>query len=113
MLVGLINLIPLTGVLGSERLFALYGLPMKDPNLLILMTHRSVLFGLLGMFLITAAWKLEFQVVAFFAGLVSMISFILLAKLIGNYNTSIKKVVWIDVIGSIALLIAWILYYIK
>lgn len=113
MLVGLINLVPVLGVLGSERLLALYGQPIQEPNLLILMSHRSVLFGLLGVFLIAAAWKSEWQVAAFIAGLVSMLSFVVLARLTGNYNASINKVVWVDVIASVALLAASVLYCLK
>ena len=111
--VGLINLVPLSGVLGSERLLGLYGLPIQEPNLLILMSHRSILFGLLGVFLIAAAWKPEWQVAAFIVGLVSMLSFVVLARLTGNYNDSINKVVWVDIIASVALLAASVLYYIK
>ena len=52
-LVGLIHLLPLSGVLGSERLASLYGLSFSEPNLAILMRHRAVLFGLLGVLLDT------------------------------------------------------------
>ncbi len=112
-LVGLIHLVPVTGVLGSERLLALYGERIEDPNLLILMSHRSVLFGLLGLFLISAAWKPEWQVAALIAGLVSMLSFVILARLTGNYNASINKVVWVDLVASVALLAASVLYWLK
>ena len=46
--VAVIHLLPVSGVLGSERLAALYGLPFNEPNLAILMRHRAVLFGLLA-----------------------------------------------------------------
>ncbi|TRT85747.1 MAG: phosphopantetheine adenylyltransferase [Microcystis aeruginosa Ma_OC_H_19870700_S124] len=110
-LVGLINLVPVFGVLGSKNLLALYGVALEDPNLLILMTHRSVLFGLLGIFLIVAAWRTEFQIAAFVAGIVSMLSFIVIARLTGNYNTEINKIVRADIIASIILLVAIILYF--
>jgi|LakMenEpi03Aug12_release.lakeMendotaPanAssembly.Ray.scaffolds.fasta_scaffold1717707_2 hypothetical protein len=110
-LVGFINLIPVSSVLSSEKFFALYGIPVEEPNLLIIMSHRAILFGLLGIFLIVAAWRTELQPAAFIAGLISMLSFIILAKLIGNYNTFINKVVCVDAVASVMLLIATILYY--
>ena len=56
-LVGIIHLLPVVGVLSAERLSALYGLQISEPNLLILMRHRAVLFALLGVFLIVASFK--------------------------------------------------------
>lgn len=55
--VAIIHLLPLPGVLGSERLAALYGLSFDELNLAILMRHRAVLFGLLGVFFLVAAFR--------------------------------------------------------
>jgi len=49
-IVAVIHLLPLSGVLSGKRLTALYGLSFQEPNLEILMRHRAVLFGLLGVF---------------------------------------------------------------
>lgn len=103
---GLIHLLPLSGVLGAERLRALYDLPLTDPNLLILMQHRAVLFGLLGLFLILAAWRPALRSLALAGGLISVLSFILIAWLVGDYNAAIQRVVIADVVALIALLIA-------
>jgi hypothetical protein len=70
---GIIHVLPLAGVAGSERLAALYGLDFSDPNLAILMRHRAVLFGLLGFFLIYAAFRPSQQPMAFVAGLISRV----------------------------------------
>lgn len=40
--VGVIHLLPLSGVIGGGQLSALYGLPFDEPNLAILMRHRCV-----------------------------------------------------------------------
>ena len=60
-LAGVIHLLPLSGLLGAERLAALYGLDFSEPNLSILMRHRAVLFGLLGAFLVFAAFRPSLQ----------------------------------------------------
>jgi len=76
--VAVIHLLPLPGVLGSERLSALYGLSFDDPNLQILMRHRAVLFGLLGVFIMIAAFRPSWQPLAIAAGFVSVLSFLAL-----------------------------------
>ena len=87
LVVAVIHLIPLHGVLGSDRLASLYGaLPFDEPNLAILMRHRAVLFGLLGLFLVFAAFRPALQTLAFIAGFVSVISYLWLALSVGSYN---------------------------
>lgn len=103
--VAVIHLLPLSGVLGSERLAALYGLSFNDPNLAILMRHRAVLFGLLGAFLLVAAFQPPLQTIAFIAGFVSVISFLWLAWSVGDYNAQVRRVFAADVVALICLVI--------
>lgn len=95
-IVGIIHLLPLSGVLGAARLTSLYGLSFDEPNLAILMRHRAVLFGLLGLFLIWAALRPALQPFAFFAAFVSVVSFLVLAYAVGGYNTGVARVVAAD-----------------
>lgn len=103
LLAGVINALPLMGVLGAERLQALYAMPFDDPNLRILMRHRAVLFGLLGGGMIAAAFMPHWRTPMAVAGLVSMISFIAIATLESNQSAAIRRVVTADVIASIGL----------
>ena len=64
-----IHLAPSVGILGSKWLGKLYGLPIHEPNLLLLTQHRAVLFGLLGLALLYASFKPQFHGVALLAGL--------------------------------------------
>jgi len=105
-LVGIIHLLPLSGVLGVERLAALYGVSLAEPNLEILMRHRAVLFGLLGLLLVYAAFQPSLQPLAIIAGLVSVVSFIAIAWSVGGYNDSVRKVVIADIIAIVALVVA-------
>lgn len=106
---GLIHLAPLAGVAGTERLAALYGVEVTEPNLLILLRHRAVLFGVLGGLLLAAAFKEALQPVAIAAGAVATVSFIALATLAGGYNAQIQAIVWVDVAAAAALAVAAIL----
>lgn len=108
---GIIHLLPLSGVLGAERLSALYGMAFNDPNLAILMRHRAVLFGLLGLFLIGAAFKPAWQPLAFGAGFISVLSFIWLAWSVGGYNMQINRVVIADIGALVCLIVGSIAYY--
>jgi uncharacterized BrkB/YihY/UPF0761 family membrane protein len=83
---GVIHLLPLSGVLGSERLASLYGLPFNEPNLAILMRHRAVLFGLIGSFLLYSAFQPALQSIAIVGGIISVVSFLYLAWAVGSYN---------------------------
>lgn len=105
-LVGIIHLLPVSGVLGVERLAALYGLSLGEPNIEILMRHRAILFGLLGLFLVYAAFQPTLQLMAIIAGLVSVVSFIAIAWSVGGYNEAVGKVVIADIIATIALIAA-------
>ena len=108
--VAIIHLLPLSGVLGGERLVALYGLSFNDPNLAILMRHRAVLFGLLGLFLLFAAYRPQYQAIAFIAGFVSVVSFLWLAWSVGGYNTQVARVFMADIVALACLIIGFLAY---
>jgi hypothetical protein len=108
--VGIIHLLPLSGLLGANRLASLYGVVLDDLNLVILMRHRAVLFGLLGVFLIVAAFRSEFQVAAFVAGFVSVVSFLILAGTAGEYNASIRSVLIADLVALFCLVVGSVCY---
>ena len=105
---GIIHLVPITGVLGADRLAALYGLPMAEPNLVILMRHRAVLFGLLGAFMVYAAFRPALQLLAFAGGFVSVFSFFWIVWSVGGYNDSVARIVAGDVVAFVSLVIGLI-----
>lgn len=102
---AIIHLLPLAGVLGAGRLSALYGIAIQEPNLVLLMRHRAVLFGLLGVFLAIAAFRPAWRDMAFVAGFVSVVSFLALAWFGADYNASVGRVVIADVVALVCLLI--------
>ena len=104
-LAGVIHLLPLPGVLGAPQLGRLYGIAVDDPNLAILLQHRAVLFGLLGVLLIAAAFRPELRAIALIAGLASTVSFLVIAWGVGGYNPQIARFLAAD-IAAVALLLA-------
>jgi len=102
---ALINLVPVSGVFGAARLEALYGMPFADPNLLVLMRHRAVLFGIVGVLLAVAAFMPGVRTVAAIAGFVSMCSYIVVVWLVGpnEINDALRRVLWVDVVGVVVL----------
>lgn len=105
-LAGIIHLLPLPGALGAGWLTRLYGVAADDPNLGILLQHRAVLFGLLGALLVAAAFRPELRVIALIAGLLSTVSFLVIAWGVGGYNAQIARVVAADIVAVVLLLVA-------
>ena len=106
LLVALIHALPLVGVASAGKLEILYGIGVRDPNLELLLRHRAVLFGLLAAFLAYAAFDPALHRLALIAALVSVITFLILAWQIGNYNAAISRVVLADLIALAALIVA-------
>jgi hypothetical protein len=94
----------------SNRLQMLYGIAVEDPNLEILMRHRAVLFGLLGAFLIAAAFLPSLQLAALVAGFASVVSFLYLAAAVGNFNEQVNRVVIADKVAVICLVVGAVAY---
>lgn len=103
LLAALIHWLPLLGVLGAERLASLYGLPVAEPQLVLLLRHRAVLFGIVAALLSAAVWVPALQPAALLAGGVSVLSFLALAALAGPLNGPLQRVVVADLLALAAL----------
>lgn len=101
---GLIHVTPAIGVLGKEQLARLYGLPISDPNLLVLMRHRAVLFLIVGLLLWLAIVRVEFRTLAVVFGLLSTVSFLLIVYTAPEYNSQLARIALVDVVAVLLLL---------
>lgn len=100
---GLIHLLPVPGVLGGSALARLYGIAVDDPNTAILLQHRALLFGALGLLMLAAAALPSLpslRLAAFAIGLFSAASFVVVAWVVGHHNAAIGRVVAADVLAS-------------
>ena len=98
-----INLAPLAGAVSPDRMSALYGVVLDDPDLQILMRHRAVLFGIVGGLLLAAAFHPPLRVTGYAVGFASMLSFVLIAWIVGGYGTEIGRIVLVDWVGIVSL----------
>jgi hypothetical protein len=103
LLAAAINLAPVLGAFAPGRMSALYGVDLADPNLQILMRHRAVLFGLVGGLMLLAAFHPPLRALGYALGFSSMLSFLLIAWLVGGYSAQIQRVILVDVVGIAAL----------
>jgi hypothetical protein len=110
LLVGVLHLLPLVGAVSRAQLMRLYGVEVDTPTLELLLRHRAVLFGLLGAFLLVAAFRAPLQRAALVAAAVSVGSFLLLAWLVPGVQShpAIALVVRLDWIALALVLIAMI-----
>ena len=69
------------------------------------MRHRAVLFGLVGAFMVFAAFKPAYQTVAFIGGFISVLSFFYLAWSVGGYNAQVGRVLIADAVALVCLVV--------
>jgi len=110
-IVGFINIAPLLGIVSAEKLNQAYGLVLEDSNLVILMRHRALLFGILGGFILYSIFSPQYQSAAMIMAAISMVGYLVLMISTGNYNTEIWKVAIVDLVGLVSLASAAALKY--
>lgn len=112
-IVAIIHLLPLVGVISRQRINSGYGIETTDLNVAILMRHRAVLFGMLGAFLLCAAWLPAYQGLGILAGLISVISFLLIAWSEGDVNPQLQRVIAADYVALACLILGSMIYCLR
>jgi len=98
-----LNLAPAVGAVSPDRMTEAYGVALGDSDLQILMRHRAALFGVVGGLLVVAAFRRSMRPVGYAVGFFSMLSFLLIAWLVGDYNAQIRRLVLADMAGIASL----------
>jgi hypothetical protein len=109
--VGLVNFVPIVGMRSARTLSKMYGITVRagDVDLAILLRHRAAMLGLVGGFLVYAAFVPSLQPIAFVIGFLSMLSFVLFARSTPRPNRAVRRVAAIDVGASVLLASALLL----
>ena len=113
LIVAIIHILPISGFSGTARLESLYGVVVSGSDLEILMRHRAVLFGILGVFFAYAAFTPSVQPLAFVAAFATIFSFLYLAVSVGGYNEAIHKIVLADVVAAVCLIVSLVIFFLK
>ena len=109
-IVAIIHLMPLVGAISRQRINSGYGIDTTDSNIAILMRHRAVLFGLLGTFLLCAAWLPSYQGLGLLVGFISVISFLLIAWAEGGVSPQVQRVIAADYVALACLMLGSVSY---
>lgn len=106
LLPGLINFFPVLGLAGRAKLEALYGVSLSSADLLLLMQHRALLFGIVGGIMIYAAFKPVYRKLSAIVGLISMVGFEVLYLLNAEATSALGRLAAIDAVATLVLLVA-------
>lgn len=102
---AIVHLAPMVGLLGAPQLQRLYGIAIEQPDLLVLMRHRALLFGLLGLGLIAAvAWP-PLRLAMLAAALASTAVYCLLVFADPALSAPLRRLAWIDTPVAVALFV--------
>lgn len=111
---AVINLLPSVLAFLPDKISKSYGIEIPNENFELLLRHRAILFGIIGGLMIYSAVAKKHYEVSTVIGLISMVSFIVLFFLIGkDINSELKKVMTVDIVGTVLLCIGFILFKLK
>ena len=105
-LVGVINFLPIVGILSLDKINQAYGLSIDDNNLAILLRHRALLFGLIGGFVIYSVFKPQYQIASIVLVAISMLGYLYFFWSIGGSNPALLKIAQADIVGIVLLTLA-------
>jgi hypothetical protein len=111
-LAGILNLTPAIVFFDPTRSVSLYGLSLPPGDLAIIVRHRAVLLGLLGVALIYAGFRRLFVVPAISAALLGKAAFLYLVWTAEN-TIELDRVAMFDIGAIIVLTIALVLHLIS
>ncbi len=107
---GVIHVLPLVGLLGRAALERAYGVKLGDgQDLVILMQHRALMFGVLASACFAAISLPHWRLPAGIGALVSMLGFAVIAAT-QAHGPAIAKVMWVDIGAALLLLVGFALH---
>ncbi len=109
-LVGLVNLAPVVGVFSAQQMAEAYGVTINGSEMVVLMKHRALLFGLLGGFTLFAVFVRSLQLPALVMCGLSMSGFVWLMHFDSVTSHAMQRILWFDYAGLVFWLLAALAY---
>lgn len=106
LVVAFIHALPLIGLLSKVRVERLYDVTLSDPNVVVLLRHRAALFGVVAFTSTVGAFIPAATDMAIGIGTVSVVSFLVIARLEGPVNAALARVARVDLVALVALVVA-------
>ena len=113
LVVGLINFLPVAGMVSSQAIAKAYGIDEPSADCALLLRHRAALFGIVGGFIMVSAFYPPLQLAAVIMAYLSMLSFVLLARMVGPIGASLARVRNIDVAASVLLTVVPVIWAVQ
>lgn len=110
---GVINFLPSLLAFIPEKFSKSYGIEIPNADFELLLRHRAILFGIIGVLMMYSAITKKYYSIAVTVGLISMISFLILYFSLNGININLDKVMKIDSAAIVILLIGLLLFKFK
>ncbi len=98
-MVGVINFLPVLGVLSAERIAGAYDVEIAGKDMEILLRHRALLFGIVGGFVFYSLYNPAMQGAALTLAGISMLGFLVILFSVGGHNAALNRIMLADVVG--------------
>ena len=103
---ALVQVLPVLAAFDARWLSSLYGLPPLEPMATLLLRHRAVLLALVGVALGAGALSPSLRPLALGLGLVSKVSFLVLAAGASPLSPLVTRVARVDAVTATLLVLA-------
>ncbi len=111
LIVGVVNLMPILPLLNPELLDTMYEVAPAEPTSEILLRHRALVLGLVGVALIVSVFRSSWRAAALVSAAVANGSYVLLAATGGEISAAATRVMVIDVATLVLLaMAAWLFW---
>jgi hypothetical protein len=109
--IGVITASPVITALNPNGITSLYNVTFEDDAVLLLVKHRQVMLGVLGVALVYGAFFYHLRIMVITAAVISKLAFVGLCLTTPNLTQGIQRVIYFDTVSIVLLLIAAVIFW--